>query len=49
MISNKQYKCPKCKHTMPVNKADFIKGVAMVSCGKCGTGSFTIEETLLKL
>ncbi len=34
---------------MPVDKADFIKGVAMVSCGKCGTGSFTIEETLLKL
>jgi hypothetical protein len=21
----------------------------MVSCGKCGTGSFTLEETLLKL
>jgi transcription elongation factor Elf1 len=49
MISDKQYKCPKCKHKMPVDKADFIKGVAMVSCGKCGTGSFTLEETLLKL
>ncbi len=41
----RQYKCPNCKHTIPVAGADFIKGIAMVSCADCGMDSFTIEET----
>ncbi|KCZ72754.1 hypothetical protein ANME2D_01188 [Candidatus Methanoperedens nitroreducens] len=49
MISIKQYKCPKCKHKMPVTKAEFIKGIAMVSCIHCGMDAFTIQETLSKL
>lgn len=44
----KQYKCPKCKHAIPLTNADFIKGVAMVSCGDCGRNAFAIEETLLR-
>ncbi|MCX9012631.1 MAG: hypothetical protein OIN66_16120 [Candidatus Methanoperedens sp.] len=48
MTSIKQYKCPRCKHKMPVTRADFIKGVAMISCGNCGKDAFTMEETLLK-
>ncbi len=42
-----QYKCPNCKHLIPLSNADFIKGVAMVSCVDCGRDAFTIEETLL--
>lgn len=48
MTSIKQYKCPRCKHKMPVTRADFIKGVAMISCGNCGKDAFTMEETLMK-
>ncbi|HEY9207371.1 MAG TPA: hypothetical protein VIO58_15780 [Candidatus Methanoperedens sp.] len=47
MTSTKQYRCPNCKHTIPVTRADFIEGIAMVSCGDCGMGSFVIEEGVL--
>ncbi|CAG1007809.1 hypothetical protein METP1_03505 [Methanosarcinales archaeon] len=48
MTSDKQYKCPNCKHSIPLRSADFIRGIAMVSCVDCGMGSFTIEDTLLR-
>jgi|NGEPerStandDraft_9_1074522.scaffolds.fasta_scaffold03423_7 transcription elongation factor Elf1 len=41
-----QYKCPNCKHLIPLSTADFIKGIAMVSCLDCGRDAFTFEETL---
>ena len=41
------YKCPNCKHPIQLSNADFIKGVAMVSCVDCGRDAFTIEETML--
>ncbi|MFA4957042.1 MAG: hypothetical protein WC556_08750 [Candidatus Methanoperedens sp.] len=47
MIEDTRYKCPKCKHLIPLKNADFIKGVAMVSCMDCGRGAFAIEETQL--
>ncbi len=46
MISTRMYKCPSCKHIIPITNADFIKGVAMVSCGVCGTDAFTITENI---
>ncbi|MFZ3168780.1 MAG: hypothetical protein WA130_14280 [Candidatus Methanoperedens sp.] len=48
MTPDKRYKCPNCKHPIQLRSADFIRGIAMVSCMDCGTGSFTIEETLLR-
>ncbi len=45
--STRQYKCPACKHEISITSADFIKGVAMTSCGDCGRDAFTIEEILL--
>ncbi|CAG0969564.1 MAG: hypothetical protein MPEBLZ_01588 [Candidatus Methanoperedens nitroreducens] len=45
----KRYKCPNCKNTIPLRTADFIKGIAMVSCMDCGRDAFAIEETLLGL
>ncbi len=48
MISTKQYRCPNCKHTIPITRADFIKGIAMVSCNDCGIDAFAIEEAMLK-
>jgi len=41
-------KCPNCKHLIQLRNADFIKGIAMVSCMDCGKEAFTIEETLLR-
>ncbi len=40
----KQYKCPYCKHNIVLAKADFIKGIAVVSCTYCGKEAFTVEE-----
>jgi len=40
-------KCPNCKNLIQLRNADFIKGIAMVSCMDCGREAFTIEETLL--
>ncbi|SNQ62842.1 hypothetical protein [Candidatus Methanoperedens nitratireducens] len=48
MISARQYKCPNCKHMISISNADFIKGIAMASCGGCGRDAFAIEEALLK-
>lgn len=49
MNDGKRYKCPNCKNTIPLRTADFIKGIAMVSCMDCGRDAFAIEETLLGL
>ncbi len=50
MTDSTWYKCPNCKHLIQLRNADFIKGVAMVSCVDCGRGSFAIEDkgTLLR-
>ncbi len=40
-------KCPNCKRLIELRNADFIKGIAMVSCVDCKRDAFTIEETLL--
>jgi transcription elongation factor Elf1 len=48
MTSARQYRCPNCKHAIPITSADFIKGIAMVSCVDCGMDAFAIEEALLK-
>ncbi len=47
MTSPRQYKCPNCKHAIPITSADFIKGIAMASCGDCGRNAFAIDEVLL--
>lgn len=49
MIDSTWYKCPNCKHLIQLRSADFIKGIAMVSCMDCGRGAFAIEnkDTLL--
>ena len=44
MIWVKQYKCPYCKHKIAITRADFIKGIAVVSCTYCAKEAFTIEE-----
>jgi transcription elongation factor Elf1 len=41
---NPQYKCPACKNAITITDADFIKGIAMTSCGDCGRNAFTIED-----
>ncbi len=48
MNSPRQYKCPNCKHVIFVARADFIKGIAVTSCGDCGKDAFAIEEALLR-
>ncbi len=48
MAITRQYRCPNCKHVILVTSADFIKGIAFVSCGDCGRDAFAIEEALLK-
>jgi DNA-directed RNA polymerase subunit RPC12/RpoP len=45
--STMQYKCPTCKHAIAIPSADFIKGIAMTSCGDCGRNAFAIEDVLL--
>jgi len=47
MKSARQYKCPDCKHLISITSADFIKGIAMASCGDCGRNAFAIDEVLL--
>jgi ssDNA-binding Zn-finger/Zn-ribbon topoisomerase 1 len=46
MKDGTRYKCPNCKHIISLRNADFIKGIAMVSCVDCGKQAFTFEETL---
>ncbi|MDP3104803.1 MAG: hypothetical protein Q8M95_09370 [Candidatus Methanoperedens sp.] len=47
MISTRKYKCPNCKHAISITRADFIKGIAMASCGDCGRNAFAIDDILL--
>jgi transcription elongation factor Elf1 len=47
MTSIRQYKCPTCKHTIAIMRADFINGIAMTSCSDCGMDAFAIEDVLL--
>ncbi|HEX7627640.1 MAG TPA: hypothetical protein VF354_01790 [Candidatus Methanoperedens sp.] len=47
MKSNRHYKCPNCKHSISVAKGEFIRGIAMTSCGDCGRNAFAIDEGLL--
>ena len=42
-----QYKCPTCKHAISITRAEFIKGIAMTSCGDCGSNAFAIEDVVL--
>ncbi len=44
IIDSTWYKCPNCKHLIQLRNADFIKGIAMVSCMDCGRGAFAIED-----
>jgi transcription elongation factor Elf1 len=39
-----QYKCPTCKHAISITRAEFIKGIAMISCGDCGSNACAIED-----
>ena len=48
MRSHKQYKCPNCKHILSIENADFIRGIAIVSCGDCGRDAFAFEESRLR-
>ncbi|MFZ3384154.1 MAG: hypothetical protein WA144_09535 [Candidatus Methanoperedens sp.] len=48
MTATRQYKCPNCKHSILIATADFIRGIAMTSCGDCGRNAFAIDEVLLK-
>ncbi|MCZ7401611.1 MAG: hypothetical protein O8C61_05260 [Candidatus Methanoperedens sp.] len=49
MNSNKQYKCPNCKHSIKIKSMDFIMGIAMMSCVDCGSGAFAVDENMLGL
>jgi len=42
----KQYKCPTCKNAISITSADFIKGIAMTSCGDCGINAFVLEDAI---
>ncbi len=46
-IAVQQYKCPTCKHAISITRAEFIKGIAMTSCGDCGSNAFAIEDVPL--
>jgi transcription elongation factor Elf1 len=46
LILSQQFKCPHCKHAIILTSADFIKGIAMTSCGDCGRDAFAIELLL---
>ncbi len=46
MASTRQYKCPACKHAIPIMNTDFIQGIAMTSCDDCGRNAFAIEDVL---
>ena len=41
-----QYKCPTCKHAISIEKAEFIKGIAMTSCGDCGSNGVAIDDVM---
>lgn len=47
--STMQYKCPTCKHAIAIASADFIKGIAVTSCGDCGSNAFAIEDFSIEL
>jgi len=47
MTTTRQYKCPACKHSILIKSADFIRGIAMTSCGDCGRNAFAIADVLL--
>jgi len=47
MKSIRQYKCPNCKHAISITSADFIRGIALASCGDCGRNGFAIDDVLL--
>ncbi|MCE8424678.1 MAG: hypothetical protein J5U17_02745 [Candidatus Methanoperedens sp.] len=47
MKLTRQYKCPNCKHSISITSAEFIRGIAMTSCGDCGKNSFAMDEVLL--
>ena len=47
MKPTQNYKCPNCKHSISITSADFIRGIAMTSCGECGRNAFAFEEILL--
>ena len=44
--STMQYKCPTCKHAIAIPSADFIKGIAMTSCGDCGSNGVAIDDVI---
>jgi DNA-directed RNA polymerase subunit RPC12/RpoP len=46
--STMHYKCPTCKHAIAIASADFIRGIAMTSCGDCGRNAFAIEDVFSK-
>ncbi len=48
MKFTRQYKCPNCKHVLLVRDADFIQGIAVVSCRDCGRDAFAIDEVTLR-
>ncbi len=48
MIFTRRYKCPNCKHILLVRDADFIRGIAVVSCRDCGMDAFAIDEEDLR-
>jgi len=41
-----QYKCPTCKHAISIKRAEFIKGIAMTSCGDCGSNGVAIDDVM---
>jgi len=41
-----QYKCPTCKHAISITRAEFIKGIAMTSCGECGSNCVAIDDVM---
>ncbi|MCZ7358158.1 MAG: hypothetical protein O8C65_14655 [Candidatus Methanoperedens sp.] len=47
MKSTQQYKCPNCMQVISITSADFIRGIALASCGDCGRNAFAIDEVLL--
>jgi len=40
------YKCPTCKHVISIKRAEFIKGIAMTSCGDCGSNGFAMDDDM---
>jgi DNA-directed RNA polymerase subunit RPC12/RpoP len=42
----RQYKCPTCKQEISITRAEFIKGIAMTSCGDCSSNGVTMDDVL---